>query len=245
MQKIKNWAMGKARFLFMILRIFGNLPLFIQNRKSRKNQEVNSLLVQSEEGQLTVQNFIERQRTEFFSKMGIGWGSVAQNGCGCIAVSNLLRYFGKEEPFFNILKAAEKKKALMGFGYLGCDPFVLVKMLKENWEMSVEVLRSLQQIFTYCRKDSQLRMQSEEREADVKEAEASIKKQREAYILCVWNEKGNPLAGSHTVAVTRDEKGMLLAHNAGRQTPCRDFEELFQKNASWQPILLGIVRFDG
>lgn len=78
--------------------------------------------------------YIERQRTFSRQRGTFGpLGSISSNGCGAIAIYNILEYFGMHEDFMRVIGRFERLWPLaMPFGgFLGTNIFYLYYMLRK------------------------------------------------------------------------------------------------------------------
>lgn len=78
--------------------------------------------------------YIERQRI-YSDRLGTfgPLGSISANGCGAVAIYNILEHFGKHEDFMNVIRRFERTWLLsMPFGgFLGTNIFYLYYCLRK------------------------------------------------------------------------------------------------------------------
>lgn len=138
-----------------------------------------------------VTGLIQGQRNEPVAAMKFGLARLADVGCEIIAVHNAYCLLGKTENFAKTILDFEQSGLMMGFGFLGSNPFRIEGYLRRHRASFVE-----------C--DSLWELSRRLCENDV-------------FILSFWNKK----YGLHTVCAQKTQRGIYVYNAKGRALePC-------------------------
>lgn len=129
--------------------------------------------------------YIEDQN--LLKSLPFGSTDMAYAGCEVIAVYNLLKNLGEYTCLNDLIETFEKKGTVFN-GYFGTSPYALYKFLK-NRGFDVE-------------------FSARKRDFD------KIAKDSRVFIITFYNDFKNIMNMIHTVCVTKNEEGMLRAHNS-------------------------------
>ncbi len=241
--KLAAWAMAAVmnspRRYLEFLRKISNFPAGRIRRRAEKNYRSNQILEDRELKERKQNGYYENQNLPVFGKMRMGAAGMDRCGCGCIAIFNAWQALrngknmaggapkhesrergpgngGEALSLSSVVRDLEREKAAVLGGRLGIDPYTFYRYWKACPGLRVEVLI---------------------KEEDIRKLGPAG---GDAYVISVWNERGNLFAGMHTVAISRDGMG-LFPHNGLKRGPYRNFKELLDKNPSCQPVLLVIL----
>lgn len=120
----KGKTAGLERFFLRLDKVNAFFCRLTGARRAKKNADVNRNLTVT----ATKDGFLDRQ--DALEDFRFGMRSVAANGCGVMAVCNVLHACGKDEPFASLL--AEAEFAGLFHGRAGLSPVFVVKMLAKR-----------------------------------------------------------------------------------------------------------------
>lgn len=171
-------------------------------------------------------NFINNQRSfdDTLSSFGIK-GNINKNGCGSIAMYNVLHAFGEDIPYRTVIENIAKdspkifhKSSTIGGGVFGLNPLYMKGYLKRQ---GYEVKRAV-----FKRKDFAI-------------------KEEAAYIaIYLWFDSKHSEIGGHYEALIPTKEGALQAYNISRiYEDFRDYEKMKKSEGGFLMQVYEIKRY--
>lgn len=156
---------------------------------SKKLTEQNHISNEKLFSNVFTNDYIENQMD--LSDFSLGKYNFSFSGCGCIAVINLLKYFGNSLSFseFSAVTSFFENKGLIFSGRFGISPLSIKSYFQKNG-YTVKALKS-----------------SKENEIN------EFARDFDAFICIFFNQGRNIKYGLHYIAVTHSSKDLFESHN--------------------------------
>ncbi len=112
-----------------------NTPTFLMKKRWQENEKHNA--------KIKVTFPVNGQHLQPVAELKVGRGTFAKNGCGILAVCNLLYLIGRDPQLEAVTRQMEQKGLIMD-GHLGAHPVTIKKILQEQG-LDVACYRSVEE----------------------------------------------------------------------------------------------------